>query len=83
MPFVVESIVMEKNNKIVALVYPDYEQADSMGMSNDDLQLLMDHNCKEVNKLLAPYENISRISLYPTEFEKTPKKSIKRYLYTI
>jgi long-chain acyl-CoA synthetase len=82
MPFVLESLVMEKNEKIVALVYPDYEQVDSMGMSHEDLQLLMDHNCKEVNKLLAPYENISQIELYPTEFEKTPKKSIKRYLYT-
>ena len=82
MPFVLESLVLEKNDKIVALVYPDYEQADSMGMSQEDLQVLMDHNCKEVNKLLAPYENIARIELFPTEFEKTPKKSIKRYLYT-
>ena len=82
MPFVLESLVFEKNEKIIALVYPDYEQAVSMGMSNEDVQLLMDQNCKEVNKLLAPYEKISQIELYPTEFEKTPKKSIKRYLYT-
>jgi long-chain acyl-CoA synthetase len=82
MPFVLESLVMECNDKIIALVYPDYEQADSMGMSQEDLQLLMDHNCKEVNKLLAPYEHITRIEIYPTEFEKTSKKSIKRFLYT-
>ena len=82
MPFVHESLVIEKDEKIVALVYPDYELVDSMGMSNDDLQMLMEHNCKEVNKLVAPYENIARIELFPTEFEKTPKKSIKRYLYT-
>ncbi|MDR0572552.1 MAG: AMP-binding protein [Tannerella sp.] len=81
MPFVLESLVLEHDGKIVALVYPDYEQIDSMGMSSEDLPLLMEHNCKEVNKLLAPYENIARIELYPTEFEKTPKKSIKRYLY--
>ncbi|MDR2915076.1 MAG: AMP-binding protein [Tannerella sp.] len=82
MPFVLESLVLEHDGKIVALVYPDYEQIDSVGMSSEDLPLLMEHNCKEANKLLAPYENIARIELYPTEFEKTPKKSIKRYLYT-
>jgi long-chain acyl-CoA synthetase len=82
MPFVLESLVIERDRKIVALVYPDYEQADSMGVLHEDLPLLMEHNCKEVNKLLAPYEHIMRIELYPTEFEKTPKKSIKRYLYT-
>ncbi|MDR1098085.1 MAG: AMP-binding protein [Tannerella sp.] len=82
MPFVLESLVVEREGKIIALVYPDYEQADSMGISHEDLPLLMEHNCKEVNKQLAPYEHIARIELYPTEFEKTPKKSIKRYLYT-
>jgi long-chain acyl-CoA synthetase len=82
MPFVHESLVIEHNGKIVALVYPDYEQVDSMGIRHEELYLLMEQNCKEVNRLLAPYEQISRIELYPTEFEKTPKKSIKRYLYT-
>lgn len=82
MPFVLESLVVEREGKIIALVYPDYEQADSMGISHEDLPLLMEHNCKEVNKQLAPYEHVARIELYPTEFEKTPKKSIKRYLYT-
>lgn len=82
MPFVLESLVIERDGKIIALVYPDYEQIDSMGISQDDLLLLMDQNCKEVNKQLAPYEHIARIELYPTEFEKTPKKSIRRYLYT-
>lgn len=82
MPFVLESLVVECEGKIIALVCPDYEQADSMGISHEDLPLLMEHNCKEVNKQLAPYEHIARIELYPTEFEKTPKKSIKRYLYT-
>lgn len=81
-PFVLESLVIEREGKIVALVYPDYEQADSMEILHEDLPLLMEHNCKEVNKQLAPYEHIAHIELYPTEFEKTPKKSIKRYLYT-
>jgi long-chain acyl-CoA synthetase len=82
MPFVFESLVIEHAGKIVALVYPDYEQVDSMEISHEELPLLMEHNCKEVNKQLGSYEQISRIELYPTEFEKTPKKSIKRYLYT-
>lgn len=82
MPFVLESLVMKRDEKIIALVYSDYEQADNMGISNEALALLMEHNRKEVNKLLAPYEHISQIILYPTEFEKTPKKSIRRYLYT-
>ena len=81
MPFILESLVLESKEKIVALVYPDYEQVDKMEISHQDLPLLMEYNCKEVNKLLAPYEAISRIELYPTEFEKTPKKSIKRYMY--
>ena len=82
MPFVLECLVIERAGKLVALVYPDYEQVDSMGMSHEDLPLLMEHNCKEVNKQLAPFEHIARVELYPTEFEKTPKKSIRRYLYT-
>jgi len=82
MPFILESLVIEREGKLVALVYPDYEQADSMGISHEDIPLLMEHNCTEINKQLAVYERIARIELYPTEFEKTPKKSIKRYLYT-
>ena len=82
MPFVFESLVIERDEKIIALVYPDYEQADSMGISHEELPLLMEQSRKELNKQLASYENIARIELYPTEFEKTPKKSIKRYLYS-
>jgi long-chain acyl-CoA synthetase len=81
-PFVMESLIIERNDKLIALVYPDYEQADSMKMTHEDLELFMEHNRKEVNKLLAPYENIAKIELYPSGFEKTPKNSIKRYLYT-
>jgi long-chain acyl-CoA synthetase len=81
-PFVMESLVMERNGKIVAFVYPDYEQADNMKMTHGELNMVMEHNRREMNKLLAPYENITKIELYPSGFEKTPKKSIKRYLYT-
>ncbi len=82
LPFVMESIVIEKNGKLVGLVYPDYETVDSTGISHEDLPVIMEENRVELNKLLAPYEALSSIQLYPTEFEKTPKKSIKRYLYS-
>ena len=81
LPFVLESLIIEKNNQLVALVYPDYAMADSMCVSGD-LQIAMDENLKTLNKNVAPYERVSAIHLYPNEFEKTPKKSIKRYLYT-
>ena len=76
-----ESLVIEKGQKLVALVYPDYDSLDDAGVVHDDIQAVMDENRKELNKIIAPFESISAIQLYPTEFEKTPKKSIKRYLY--
>lgn len=82
LPFVMESLVVEKNGKLVGLVYPDYDTVDSTGVSHDDLPVIMEQNRVELNKLLAPYESVSELQLYPTEFEKTPKKSIKRYLYS-
>lgn len=81
LPFVMESIVIEKNGKLVALVYPDYDTVDGTGVSHADLPVIMEQNRVELNKQLASYEVVSEIQLYPTEFEKTPKKSIKRYLY--
>lgn len=84
LPCVMESLVIEKDGKLVALVYPDYEQADAGYIADPhDLRLQMDSNLVELNKLVAPYEQVSEIILYPNEFEKTPKRSIKRYLYTI
>ena len=82
LPFVMESIVIEKEGKLIALVYPDYDTVDNTGISHDDLPAIMDENRIELNKLLAPYEAVNAIQLYPNEFEKTPKKSIKRYLYS-
>ena len=79
LPFVMESLVVEKNGKLIGMVYPDYDTVDSTGISHTDLPVIMEQNRIELNKLLAPYETISEIQLYPTEFEKTPKKSIKRY----
>lgn len=82
MPFILESLVIERNKKLVALVYADYEALDSLGLNTpENLKTIMDENLKNLNSLVAVYEKVSQIQLYPTEFEKTPKRSIKRYLY--
>lgn len=81
LPFVLESLVVEREGKLVGLVYPDYDTVDSTGIRHEDLPTIMEQNRKDLNKLLAPYEAVTSIILYPTEFEKTPKRSIKRYLY--
>lgn len=79
LPFILESLVIERNKKLVALVYADYEALDSLGLNHEDnLKTIMDEN---LNNNVAAYEKVSQIQLYPTEFEKTPKRSIKRYLY--
>lgn len=82
LPFIMESLVVEKNGKLIAMVYPDYDTVDGTGISHQDLPIIMEENRLALNKMVAPYETISEIQLYPTEFEKTPKKSIKRYLYS-
>ncbi|MFV0396591.1 MAG: long-chain fatty acid--CoA ligase, partial [Bacteroidales bacterium] len=83
MPCVMESLVVEREGKLVALVYPDYEQADAEGIRTHQIEELMEKNRIELNTLVAPYERIQSVVLYPHEFEKTPKRSIKRYLYTV
>ncbi len=79
---VMESLIVERDGKLVALVYPDYERADADHV-NGNLPEVMKKNLEELNTLVAPYEKVSDIVLYPNEFEKTPKKSIKRYLYNV
>ena len=81
MVYVNESLVVERNGKFVALVYPDYEVMDKLGTTRDQLPDVMEQIRKEVNKIVAPYEQISKIEIQPCEFEKTPKRSIKRFLY--
>jgi long-chain acyl-CoA synthetase len=82
MTYVAESLVIERDGRLVALVFPDSEQADNNGISDEELPGIMETIRKELNTLLAPYEQISKIQLMPDEFEKTPKRSIKRYLYS-
>ncbi len=81
MPFVMESLVVERSGKLVALIHPDYESMDSAQIEQNMLPEIMEENKRTLNKLLASYENIASVQIYASEFEKTPKKSIKRYLY--
>jgi long-chain acyl-CoA synthetase len=81
MPYVMESLVVERDGRLTALVFPDFETMDADGINSDELPAIMENNRKELNKIVAPYEQIARIQLHANEFEKTPKRSIKRYLY--
>lgn len=82
MPFVLESLVIQNDGKLVALVCPNFEDVDAEGMTREQVDEQMEVNRKAINEQLANYEQIAKIKLYPHEFEKTPKKSIKRFLYT-
>lgn len=81
LPFIQESLVVERNNKLVALVYPDYDAADEAGVNTEDLKVIMEENRKNLNEQLPAFMQLTKTKLYPEEFEKTPKKSIKRFLY--
>ena len=82
MTMVVESIVMQRDSKLVALVHPDLDEARSLGFTSEDLEGIMEQNRNGLNQMLPAYEKISEIEIHEQEFAKTPKKSIKRYLYT-
>ena len=81
MPYVNESLVIEHNGKLSALIYPDFEAAKNAGLTEETLTKQLDQNRKQLNEILPGYSQISRIRIRQKEFEKTPKKSIKRYLY--
>lgn len=82
MPFVAESLVVERDGKLVGLVYPDYPALDKLGLASTDMGEKIEEIRKELNRMVAPYEQLSKIQLIPNEFEKTPKRSIKRFLYS-
>lgn len=82
MPYIQESIVTDSDNKLVALVYPDFEICDNEGLKKQDIEKLMESNRKEINKILPAYMKLTKLILHMQEFEKTPKRNIKRYLYT-
>ena len=81
MPYVAESLIVERGKHLVALVYPDYESMDRDGVSHEKLPDIMEQVRKDLNNAVAPYERVDKIQLIANEFEKTPKRSIKRYLY--
>lgn len=82
MPFVAESIIIQQaDHKLAALIYPDFEDAYAQGMTNQDIETTMEANRVSLNAELPAYSQIARVKIYPEEFEKTPKKSIKRFLY--
>ena len=81
MTLVSECLILQKEEKLIALVHPDYEEAETMGFSGEDLQSIMEQNRGNLNDMLPSFSKISAIQLHEEEFAKTPKKSIKRYLY--
>ena len=81
MPFVSESIVIEQEGKLVWLVYPDFDNGEKEGISQKAMEAQMEENRIAANKILPAYSQIAKIKVYYEEFEKTPKRSIKRYLY--
>lgn len=82
MPYVAESLVLQRGKKIVAIVYPDVEAMDKAHLRHEMMPAVMEKVRQEVNRLLASYEQINEIEVRSEEFEKTPKRSIKRYLYS-
>ncbi len=81
MALVVESVVVQRAEKLVAIVYPDYDEAKKMGFTEEDIRGVMEQNKAQLNQILPAYAKLADIEIRTTEFEKTPKKSIKRYLY--
>ncbi len=81
LPYVTESIVVQRDNKLVGLVFPDYDEAKTAGLNDEGIRLVMNENLNELNQQIPAYAKVSAIEIQQNEFEKTPKKSIKRYLY--
>ena len=81
LPYVAESIIVQQNEKLVGLVYPDFDDAFAHGLKSVDMERVMEENRITLNSMLPAYSQITKMKVYPEEFEKTPKKSIKRFLY--
>jgi long-chain acyl-CoA synthetase len=82
LPFVLESVVVQRDQKLVALVYPDNSEAAKKQMAGKNIFEIMDENRKELNKQIPQYSQVVDIEVVEKEFEKTPKRSIKRFLYS-
>ena len=83
MPLVLESLVLEQGGKLYGLVVPDFETCEKEGIDRPALEETMNENLKLLNSQVAAYERLVSLTIYPSEFEKTPKRSIKRYLYNV
>ena len=81
LPLVVESVVVQRETKLVGLVYPDYDEAKTLGLATSDIEAQMQQNLQDLNLVQPAYCKLATIEIQDKEFEKTPKKSIKRYLY--
>ena len=81
LPYVAESIIVQQNEKLVGLVYPDFDDAFAHGLTTTDIERVMEENRVALNAELPAYSQILKMKIYPEEFEKTPKRSIKRFLY--
>jgi long-chain acyl-CoA synthetase len=82
MMMVNESLIIQKGDKLIGLIHPDMEEAHSLGLNENDVEKVMEQNRLELNKSLPAFCKISTVKIHPDEFAKTPKKSIKRFLYT-
>ena len=81
MTMVNESIIIQKDDKLYGLVYPDMDEARQLSFTNEDIMQIMEQNRKQLNDALPAFSKIAAIKIHHEEFQKTPKKSIKRYLY--
>lgn len=82
MPLVSECVVIQKGDKLIGLLHPDYDEANNMGLKPADIENVMEQNRQDFNAMMPAYARLSAVRVHEEEFEKTPKKSIKRYLYT-
>lgn len=81
LPYIQESLIVEQKGKLVGLIYPDYESMQQQGLSDNDIAPVLEQHRVEINKHLPQYSQVVKLQIYNQEFEKTPKKSIKRFLY--
>jgi long-chain acyl-CoA synthetase len=81
LPYVSECIVIQKGDKLYGLVFPDFDEAEKAGLDENGLKSAMEQNRRDLNQMVNNYEQLSGIKIYNEEFEKTPKRSIKRFLY--
>lgn len=82
LPLVAESIVVQRGNKLVALIHPEYEEAKTLELNESDINGVMAQNLQQLNTMIPPYSKVGSFEIMKEEFEKTPKKSIKRFLYS-